>query len=130
LPSLKGQAVELWRDGRRFFLVADEEDGQETIRGFGARRGEIWTPGEIEFVARLEDQDIRDEIAGLKRQLDGCLSPDTNIEGISPEQWKARMLNRLFSGAKKNRATRRGEPEPAGGYEKGCAKGSAIVENE
>jgi hypothetical protein len=41
--SLKGRAVELWRDGNRFFLVADEEDAQEAMRRFSARRGEVWT---------------------------------------------------------------------------------------
>jgi hypothetical protein len=93
---LKGQAVELWRDGNRFWVVADEEDAQETIRRFGARRGEIWTPGEIEFVARIPDQAIRGEIEALKRQLDGRLSPDAAGEGVSPAEWKAASLNRLF----------------------------------
>src|SRR6516165_4653053 len=41
--SLKGRAVELWRDGNRFFLVADEEDAQEAMGRFSARRGEVWT---------------------------------------------------------------------------------------
>jgi hypothetical protein len=76
-PSLKGQAVELWRDGSRFFIVADEQDAQETIRRFGARRGEVWIPAEIELVARFKDQSARDEIAAFKRQMDGVLRPDT-----------------------------------------------------
>jgi len=54
--------------------VADEEDAQEAIRRFGTRRGEVWISREIELVARFKDQDIRDEVANLKRQLDGCLS--------------------------------------------------------
>src|SRR5262249_23588045 len=29
--SLKGRAVELWRDGSRFFLVADDEDALEAM---------------------------------------------------------------------------------------------------
>lgn len=37
--SLKGRAVELWRDGNRFFLVADDEDALEAMQRFGARRG-------------------------------------------------------------------------------------------
>jgi hypothetical protein len=75
--SLKGRAVELWRDGHRFFIVADEEDVQEAMRRFSARRGEVWTPAEIELVGRIVDQHVRDEIAGFKRQFDGSLSPDT-----------------------------------------------------
>jgi hypothetical protein len=94
-PSLKGQAVELWREGHRYFVVADEEDAQETMRRLGARRGEVWTGAEIELVARVQDQAIRDEVAEFKRRLDGCLSPEA-MEGISPEEWKARALNRLF----------------------------------
>ena len=43
--ALKSQAVELWRDGKRFFVVTDESDAQEAMRRFGARRGEIWTSG-------------------------------------------------------------------------------------
>jgi hypothetical protein len=50
---------------------------------------------EIELVARFKDQSIREEIAALKRQLDGCLSPEA-MDGISPEEWKAATLNRLF----------------------------------
>jgi hypothetical protein len=76
--SLKGQAVELRYDRAcgRVFIVADEEDAQETMRRFGARRGEVWTPGEIELVARFEDPAIRDEVAGFKRRMGGCFSPD------------------------------------------------------
>jgi hypothetical protein len=55
-------------------FVADEADAQEAMRRFGARRGEVWIPGEIELIARFQDQDIRDEVANFKRQLDGCLS--------------------------------------------------------
>ena len=73
--SLKGRAVELWRDGNRFFLVADEEDAQEAMGRFSAGRGEVWTPGEIELVTRIGDQAIRDEMAAFKRKLDGALSP-------------------------------------------------------
>ena len=72
--SLKGQAVELWREGHRYFVVADEADAQETMRRFGARRGGIWIPAELELVASIKDQAIRDDVAGFKRQLDGRLS--------------------------------------------------------
>ena len=73
--SLKGRAVELWRDGNRFFLVADDEDALEAIKRFGVRRGEVWTRGEPELVTRFQDQAIRDQIEALKRQTDGSLSP-------------------------------------------------------
>ena len=33
------RALELWRDGNRFFLVADDEDALEAMKRFGARRG-------------------------------------------------------------------------------------------
>jgi hypothetical protein len=75
--SLKGRAVELWRDGSRFFLVADDEDALEAMKRFGARWGEIWTRRELELVARVQDQAIRNEIEVLKRQTDGSLSPDS-----------------------------------------------------
>ena len=32
-PSLKGQTVEIWRDGSRFFIVADEADARRHERG-------------------------------------------------------------------------------------------------
>src|SRR5262249_39128865 len=74
--TLKGRAVELWcdRTGGRVFIVADEEDAQEAMRRFSARRGEVWTPGEIELVSRIEDPAIRNEIAAFKCKLDGALS--------------------------------------------------------
>jgi hypothetical protein len=75
--SLKGRAVELWRDGNRFFLVADDADALEAMKRFGARRGEVWTRGEIELVTCFQDQAVRDEIEALKRQTDGSLSPDS-----------------------------------------------------
>lgn len=55
--------------------MADEEDALEAIKRFGARRGEVWTRGELELVARLRDQAIRDEIEALKRKTDGSLCP-------------------------------------------------------
>jgi hypothetical protein len=96
--SLKGHAVEVWCDhaGGRVFIVADEEDAQEAIRRFGARSGEVWIPGEIELVARIEDKAIRSEVAGFKRKVGGYFSTDANSEGVSPEAWKAAALNRLF----------------------------------
>ncbi len=75
--TLKGQAVELWRDVNRFFIVADEEDAQEAIRQFGARRGEIWARSEVELIGRFEDQAVRDQVEAVKREMDGSLTPDT-----------------------------------------------------
>jgi hypothetical protein len=77
--TLKGRAVELWcdRTGGRVFIVADEGDAEEAMRRFGVRRGEVWTPGEIELVSRIDDQAIRDEIAAFKRKLDTALSQDS-----------------------------------------------------
>jgi hypothetical protein len=72
--------------GGRVFVVADEEDAQETIRRFGVRRGEIWTPGETELLARIEDQAIRDEVAGFKPQIGACISHNVAGEGVSPEE--------------------------------------------
>jgi hypothetical protein len=70
---LKGHVVELWRDDYRFFLVADETDAREAIQRFGVSRGEIWTRGELELVARVQDQTLRNEIEKFKRQMHGCL---------------------------------------------------------
>jgi hypothetical protein len=95
-PSLKGSAVELWRDGRRFFLVSDEQDALEAMRRFGAGRGEIWTGAEIELVCAIPDQATRDEVESLKRQMDGSLAPDAAGEGVSAAEWQAQMLNELF----------------------------------
>lgn len=78
---LKGQAVELWRDGRGFFLVADEVDAQEAMARFGAGRGQIWTSSEIELVASIPDQPARDELETFRRQLNGSLSPDAAGKG-------------------------------------------------
>ena len=95
-PSLKGQAVELWRDGKRFFLVSDEQDALEAMRRFGAHRGEVWTSGELELVASIPDQATRDEVESFKHQMDGCLSPGTAGKGVSAAEWQAQMLNQLF----------------------------------
>jgi len=95
-PSLKGQAVELWRDGRRFFLVADEEDAQEAIRRFGAHRGEVWTGAELELVASIPDQATRDEMESFKREIDGRLTPDAAGKGTPWAQYQAERLNELF----------------------------------
>lgn len=69
--DLKGQTVELWRAGERFFVVADDEDARLAMERLGARRGEVWTGAEMEQVARLEDQAARDLIERFKRELDG-----------------------------------------------------------
>jgi hypothetical protein len=94
--SLKGSAVELWRDSRRFFLVADDEDAREAMRRFGAHRGEVWTSGELELVAAIPDQATRDEIEHFKRELGGCLSPGAAGKCISAAEWQAQMLNQMF----------------------------------
>jgi len=94
--TLKGQAIELWRDGSRFFLVADEADAHETMRRLGARRGEVWTGAELELVASIKDQAARDQIEAFKRQMDGCLLPDAGGKGVSRQEWQAQMLNQLF----------------------------------
>src|SRR6516225_9595278 len=41
-----------------------------------AARG-LLDAAEIDLVGRFKDQSIRDEVAGFKRRLDGCLSRDT-----------------------------------------------------
>ena len=87
-PSLKGQAVELWSDlaGGRLYIVADEEDAQEAIKRFGAGRGEVWTPGEIELVAHIQDQAVRQEVAAFKRSLDGCVrAPQVTESALKPK---------------------------------------------
>ena len=88
--------MELWRDGRRFFLVADEQDAKEAMQRFGAHRGEVWTGAELELVASIPDQAMRDELESFKRQLGGCLSPGAAGKCISAAEWQAQMLNRLF----------------------------------
>jgi hypothetical protein len=92
---LKGQAVEMWRAGERFLIVADQDDAQEVKRRFGVDRGEIWTSEEIELVSRFEDQESRERIALFKRSLFGSLSPQAP-GGVPYAEWKARQLNELF----------------------------------
>jgi hypothetical protein len=94
--SLKGQAVELWRDGRRFFLVSDEQDAQKALRRFGAHRGEVWTSGELELVVSIPDQATRDEVESFKREMDGCFTPDAAGKYISAAEWQAQILNQFF----------------------------------
>ena len=77
--DLKGQAVELWRDGERFFLVTDDEDARIAADRLGARRGEVWTGAEVEQVARLEDQAARDLVQRFKRDFEGHVA-ETRIE--------------------------------------------------
>ena len=67
----KGRAVELWRAGDRFFLVADESDRAAVVAGGIGRPGEIWTAGEVELVAQVPDQGFRDEVERWKRAMDG-----------------------------------------------------------
>lgn len=69
---LKNHAVELWRKGERYFIVADEEDARIALSRF-ASAGEIWTAQEIEIVAQFEDQPFRDEIQRFKREFNGHL---------------------------------------------------------
>jgi hypothetical protein len=73
--SLSGQAVELWRAGDRYFLVADETDARLVVERKWGSRGEVWTAGEVEVVARIADQAMRDEIAQWKRTCDGKVRP-------------------------------------------------------
>ena len=74
--SLKGRAVELWRAGERFFLVADEADARAVVeRGIGSR-GETWTAAELELVARVEDEPARNEIQAWKHLFDGRIRGD------------------------------------------------------
>lgn len=68
---LKDHAVELWRNGERYFIVADDEDAGLAISRWKASVGEVWTAQEIEIVARIEDQALRDEIQRFKRELNG-----------------------------------------------------------
>lgn len=66
---LKDHAVELWRKGDRYFVVADEEDADLTISRLNASATEVWTAQEIEIVAQIEDQGLRDEVQRFKREL-------------------------------------------------------------
>ena len=68
---LKDHAVELWRNGERYFIVADDEDAGLVISRLKASVGEVWTGQEIEIGARIEDQTLRDEIQRFKRELNG-----------------------------------------------------------
>jgi len=64
---IKGGAVELWRAGDRYFLVADDFDALALLAQGEAKRGEIWTAAEVEVVARINDQQMRDEVERWKR---------------------------------------------------------------
>ena len=59
------------------FIVADEQDAQEAVKRLRASRGEIWTPNEIEFVARIADKAYVMEIAAFKRRLGGTVAAAT-----------------------------------------------------
>jgi hypothetical protein len=65
------------------------------MKRLGANRGEVWTSGEIELVARFEEQSIRDEIEALKRATDGALTTDA-VKGVPFQQYRAEQLDRLF----------------------------------
>jgi hypothetical protein len=68
------QAVELWRAGDRFFVVANEIDAATLVnKGIGTR-GETWTPSELEMVARISDQGLRDEVERWKRVINGRIT--------------------------------------------------------
>lgn len=71
--GLKGTTVELMRHGDRLFLVSDEEDAALVMQRLGCSRGEVWTHKEVELVAAVAEQPIRDEIACFKRALHGIL---------------------------------------------------------
>jgi len=68
---LKNHAVELWRKGERYFIVADEEDAALAKTRLKASAGETWTAPEVEIVAQIEDQASRDEIQRFKRKFNG-----------------------------------------------------------
>ena len=69
--QLKNHAVELWRRGERYFIVADEEDADLAISRLDASLGRVWTAQEIEIVAQIEDQAFRDEVQRFKREFNG-----------------------------------------------------------
>jgi hypothetical protein len=71
--GLRGKAVELWRTGDRFFIVADEADARAVVEQ-GAGRGEVWTGPELEIVAQVKAQSVRDEIERWKRATDSRVS--------------------------------------------------------
>lgn len=68
---LKNHAVELWRKGERYFIVADEEDALLAKSRLRASAGEIWTAQEVEIVAQIEDKASREEIQRFKRAFNG-----------------------------------------------------------
>jgi len=82
--SLTHRAVELWRSGERFFLVTDGADARAVVeRGIG-NRGEVWTYAEVEVVARIADQSVRDEVEHWKRITNGtCRSCTSTKAGTS-----------------------------------------------
>jgi len=78
---LKGHAVELWRTGERYFIVADEDDANLATSCLGENVGEVWTDREIEIVARIEDQALREEVQRFKRKLNGRVRQIEKADG-------------------------------------------------
>ena len=67
---LKGKAIELWSDGERFFLVADEEDAAR----LGESRGSVYTAAEARLITRITDAKVVREIHSYKRRFNGGLT--------------------------------------------------------
>ena len=72
--TLKGRAIELWSSSAgRLLLVADQDDAQQAMECFGARRGEIYTAGEARRIIAVNDSPVVVEIHEWKRRFDGTL---------------------------------------------------------
>jgi hypothetical protein len=67
---LKGKAIELWSDGERFFLIADEEDAAR----LGEPRGSVYTAAEVRLITRITDAKVVREIHSYKRRFNGGLT--------------------------------------------------------
>ncbi len=66
---LKGAAVDLWSDGERFWLVADEEDATRLCE----RRGSVYTAAEARHLVTVADASIVREIHKWKRTTNAII---------------------------------------------------------
>lgn len=73
--ALKGRSIELWSDAAgRLFLVADDEDVTAVTERYGARRGEVYTAGEMRRIVAVNDPKVVAEIHEWKRRFNGKVS--------------------------------------------------------
>ena len=67
--GVKGWAIELWTDGQRYWLVADDKDANR----LNEPRGNLYAVSEIQLIARVTDAATVAEIRQWNRRFEAII---------------------------------------------------------